>query len=96
MQAPQVHKCFLLSFLGHSADRNPLPPTLVKDYSLTKVAPPPSQFNASFNAFEIDYRELTLESEIGKGSFGLVFKGTWRGGVVAIKRVGSDLLFDFV
>jgi len=35
--------------------------------------------------FIIEYSELTFDQEIGRGNFGAVFKGTWRGGEVAIK-----------
>lgn len=47
--------------------------------------------------FEIDYRELIIEREIGRGrspisdltflgAYGAVFKGRWRGGTVAISK----------
>jgi len=38
-------------------------------------------------SYEIDYSELEFEQEIGRGAYGVVFKGTWRGGVVAIKQL---------
>jgi len=36
---------------------------------------------------EIDYSQLKIEKEIGRGNFGVVFKGFWRGGAVAIKQL---------
>ena len=36
---------------------------------------------------EIDYSELKIEEEIGKGGFATIYKGKWRGTTVAIKRL---------
>jgi hypothetical protein len=41
--------------------------------------------------WEIDFSELVLEEEIGKGSFGVVWKGQWRNTEVAIKQVKGFL-----
>jgi len=41
----------------------------------------------SVEGFEIDYNELDFEQEIGRGAYGVVFKGRWRGGTVAIKQL---------
>jgi predicted Ser/Thr protein kinase len=38
------------------------------------------------NNYEIDYNELEMEKEIGRGAYGVVFKGSWRGGKVAISK----------
>eukprot|EP01102_Stenamoeba_stenopodia_P012134 TRINITY_DN3792_c0_g1_i2.p1 TRINITY_DN3792_c0_g1~~TRINITY_DN3792_c0_g1_i2.p1 ORF type:complete len:732 (-),score=135.02 TRINITY_DN3792_c0_g1_i2:82-2277(-) len=35
----------------------------------------------------IPYEEIVLESKIGEGSFGEVFKGKWRGSELAVKRL---------
>ena len=32
----------------------------------------------SGHSWNIDLNELILEKEIGRGAFGVVFKGTWR------------------
>jgi len=40
-----------------------------------------------FKFREINYDELELEQKIGAGSFGEVFKATWRGAQVAVKRL---------
>ena len=37
--------------------------------------------------YVIDYSELSMDKEIGRGNFGVVYKGTWRGGLVAIKQL---------
>ena len=44
--------------------------------------------------FIIDYKELDVDKEIvGKGAFGIVYKGHWRGGQVAISMIMcKDLL----
>ena len=33
------------------------------------------------------YVQVNLGAELGQGSFGTTFRGTWRGGEVAVKRV---------
>jgi hypothetical protein len=48
---------------------------------------------------EIPWSELTCSTQIDKGAYGTVFKGTWRGAVVAIKKlhmeaVGKRVLQD--
>lgn len=35
----------------------------------------------------INYSELIMDKEIGRGAFGVVFKGRWRGGAVAISKL---------
>jgi len=57
-------------------------PTASKD-SLPKSV----KASMSVESFEIDYSELEFESEIGRGAYGVVFKGRWRGGTVAIKQL---------
>ncbi|XP_034771068.2 mitogen-activated protein kinase kinase kinase 11-like [Acipenser ruthenus] len=39
---------------------------------------------------EVDFRELSLEEVIGVGGFGKVYRGTWRGGFVAVKAARQD------
>lgn len=41
---------------------------------------------------KIDSDQLELKQEIGRGSFGQVFKGTWRGTEVAIKRIPANCI----
>ncbi len=36
---------------------------------------------------EIDYNELKIEEEVGKGGFATIYRGKWRGTTVAIKRL---------
>jgi hypothetical protein len=43
--------------------------------------------SGSKDALEIDLKELKFEKQIGAGGFGVVYRGTWRGGAVAIKQV---------
>jgi len=42
-------------------------------------------------AWEIPFTDLVIEKEIGRGNFGQVFKGKWRGGDVAAKKLVSSL-----
>ena len=43
--------------------------------------------------WEIKVQELTLIKQIGKGNFGEVWKGEWRGCSVAIKKVANSALY---
>ncbi|XP_062300382.1 mitogen-activated protein kinase kinase kinase 11 [Scomber scombrus] len=45
---------------------------------------------ADFEPAELDFRELSLEEVIGVGGFGKVYRGTWRGGLVAVKAARQD------
>ncbi|GAX75441.1 hypothetical protein CEUSTIGMA_g2885.t1 [Chlamydomonas eustigma] len=47
----------------------------------------PSLHLGAHNDWEINHRELTFGPRIGIGSYGEVYKGTWRGTEVAIKRL---------
>lgn len=38
----------------------------------------------------VDFRELSLEEVIGVGGFGKVYRGSWRGDVVAVKAARQD------
>jgi len=49
------------------------------------VERPPSVYKS--DSLEIDPKELTLEQQLGAGAYGVVYKGKWRGGWVAIKKV---------
>ncbi|XP_023233213.1 mitogen-activated protein kinase kinase kinase 7-like [Centruroides sculpturatus] len=39
---------------------------------------------------EIDFKEITLDKVVGKGTYGLVRKGKWRGKDVAIKQMETE------
>lgn len=43
-----------------------------------------------FEPKPVDFRELSLEEVIGVGGFGKVYRGTWRGGLVAVKAARQD------
>ncbi|KAG8039543.1 hypothetical protein G9C98_008186 [Cotesia typhae] len=55
-----------------------LPPKLLKQKSLQQFVE------------EIDYNEIETEEVVGKGSFGVVWKGKWRGRYVAIKHINTE------
>jgi len=44
-------------------------------------------FRSPSSSKEIDYRELSFGMELGRGAYGVVFRGEWRGGPVAIKQI---------
>eukprot|EP00727_Mastigamoeba_balamuthi_P010137 m51a1_g5746 putative protein tyrosine kinase (1072) ;mRNA; f:1170442-1177724 len=44
--------------------------------------------------YEIDFNEVRTGPRIGKGTFGEVFKGTWRGAVIAIKKLPANQLSE--
>ncbi|KAJ8348351.1 hypothetical protein SKAU_G00269400 [Synaphobranchus kaupii] len=43
-----------------------------------------------FEPKQVDFRELSLEEVIGVGGFGKVYRGTWRGELVAVKAARQD------
>nr|XP_023690198.1 mitogen-activated protein kinase kinase kinase 11 [Paramormyrops kingsleyae] len=43
-----------------------------------------------FEPEEVDFAELSLEEVIGVGGFGKVYRGTWRGDLVAVKAARQD------
>lgn len=43
---------------------------------------------------QINPAEIVLGERIGKGSFGQVFRGTWRGTQVAVKKLNMPMLVD--
>ncbi|KAG5853241.1 hypothetical protein ANANG_G00070990 [Anguilla anguilla] len=43
-----------------------------------------------FEPEAVDFTELSLEEVIGVGGFGKVYRGTWRGGLVAVKAARQD------
>jgi len=45
---------------------------------------------AQFEPDVLDFRELSLEEVIGVGGFGKVYRGTWRGLLVAVKAARQD------
>ncbi|KAM4611914.1 LOW QUALITY PROTEIN: mitogen-activated protein kinase kinase kinase 11 [Polymixia lowei] len=43
-----------------------------------------------FEPEAVDFRELSLEEVIGVGGFGKVYRGTWKGNLVAVKAARQD------
>jgi len=61
----------------------------------TNANSPKSSVNSvvttSVSVWDISFNDLTLETEIGSGQYGVVFKGRWRDAVCAIKKLINDL-----
>jgi hypothetical protein len=47
----------------------------------------PTALSSELRSFEIRIEELVFEKEIGRGAFGVVYKGQWRDSQVAIKQL---------
>jgi len=50
------------------------------------------QHTASESQWSISFEDLVLEKEIGRGAFGVVYKGRWRSNYVAVKKMGDKAL----
>jgi Regulator of chromosome condensation (RCC1) repeat len=42
--------------------------------------------------FELEFKEISLEKQISEGGYGLIYRGRWRGSVVAIKVLKTDMM----
>ncbi|CAL4127209.1 unnamed protein product, partial [Meganyctiphanes norvegica] len=49
------------------------------------------QSSDGYDIQEIFLQDLYLQQSIGKGSFGVIYKGTWKGLTVAVKKVETEL-----
>uniref|UniRef100_A0A8D2LGU2 mitogen-activated protein kinase kinase kinase n=1 Tax=Varanus komodoensis TaxID=61221 RepID=A0A8D2LGU2_VARKO len=54
------------------------------------VSPKTAAFPGPGDPPEADFRDLTLEEVIGVGGFGKVYRGSWRGQLVAVKAARQD------
>ncbi len=63
----------------------------VEDVALRKRNP---FMTAEANEWQIDAKDLSIVREVGSGSMGTVYEGTWKGMVVAIKRLSERSLSD--
>lgn len=43
------------------------------------------------SAVQVHMDEIDLQEQVGKGGFGAVYKGTWRGAIVAVKHALCDV-----
>ena len=55
-----------------------------------KISTLESQLMAGNKSWEIQWSDLSFDKVIGKGNFGEVFRGVWRGTAVAIKTIPGD------
>jgi len=55
------------------------------------AAPQPAKGSQFVRKSEIPYAEIKMEYELGRGSYGVVYKGTWRNQQVAVKQMISEL-----
>eukprot|EP01114_Cavostelium_apophysatum_P024652 TRINITY_DN971_c0_g1_i1.p1 TRINITY_DN971_c0_g1~~TRINITY_DN971_c0_g1_i1.p1 ORF type:complete len:622 (-),score=124.93 TRINITY_DN971_c0_g1_i1:30-1895(-) len=51
-----------------------------------------SSYNTGENKWAIRWGDLTLQQELGRGTFGIVFKATWRNGDVAVKKLLQETM----
>lgn len=54
------------------------------------VSPKTGTYAAPGDPPEADFRDLTLEEVIGVGGFGKVYRGSWKGQLVAVKAARQD------
>jgi len=40
--------------------------------------------------WNVDYRQIEIGAEIGRGAYGTVFRGKWRGSTVAVKQLNLE------
>jgi serine/threonine protein kinase len=70
--------------------RPPASPAPESQYSVVPVRT--NSTGVSDDAWRIDKSEIAVGEEIGRGNFGRVLRGEWRGMQVAIKRMALDVI----
>mmetsp|Transcript_2855 Transcript_2855/g.3782 ORF Transcript_2855/g.3782 Transcript_2855/m.3782 type:complete len:1119 (+) Transcript_2855:84-3440(+) len=49
-----------------------------------------NRHSALLDNWHIDYRQIEIGAEIGRGAYGTVFRGKWRGSTVAVKQLNLE------
>lgn len=71
----------------HGKERDISEPVYIRTFSDNKRISSPSKNESSLPVVEREEISFSTKDEIGKGAFGVVFKGEWAGTEVAVKKI---------